>query len=66
MGIIIMNDFLTVANIPQTIYILLRYILFAGQNETSLLIVHLHIGVISQSKTLKGVLQAIESRVPHF
>ena len=46
MGIIIMNDFLTVPNIPPTIYILLHYILFACQNGTSLLIVHLHIGVI--------------------
>ena len=51
-----MNDFLTVANIPQTIYILLRYILFAGQNETSLLIVHLHIGVIGYIWCMEKIL----------
>ena len=56
MGIIIMNDFLTVANIPQTIYILLRYILIAGQNETSLLIVHLHIGVIGYIRCMEKIL----------
>ena len=51
-----MNDFLTVANIPQTIYILLRYILIAGQNETSLLIVHLHIGVIRYIRCMEKIL----------
>ena len=56
MGIIIMNDFLRVANIPQTIYILLCYILFAGQNGTSLLIDHLHIGVIGYMSCIKKIL----------
>ena len=51
-----MNDFLRVANIPQTIYILLRYILFAGQNGTSLLIDHLHIGVIGYMRCIKKIL----------
>ena len=46
MAIIIMNEFLTVPNIDPTIYISLHYILFAGQNGTSLLIVYLLIGVI--------------------
>ena len=56
MAIIIMNEFLTVPNIAPTIYTLLRYILFPGQNGTSLLIVHLHIGVIGYIWCMEKIL----------